>query len=402
MRTAVSTLDVLFAQQPILDADQRVAAYELLFRGDFGATSGEEATATVLCNALAQGRFAEGGDCPLFLNFTAELLADPPPLDRGSFVIELLESIEPTATVIAQVRALRDAGYRIALDDFVYSEAMHPLLGLADVVKVEVLGASRPRLAALVAQLAPFNLSLLAEKVETHEEFELCRELGFELFQGFFFARPKLVEGHRLGPSKAAVLALVAALQEPGLGPTGLEAAVLGDSGLTFKVLQLVNSVENRRAAEIKTVKHAINMLGVDKIRVFATLLALSGLNDKPAQLQRYAETRTHLCMVLGMLIQTTTPADVFQTAGMLSCCPGYFDLSMPEVLQSLRISDEVKAALLDHSGVIGLVLHTAAALQEGRFDDVQWSALAPLGLHEETAQREINDALHSLWPQEH
>ncbi|MEM6707992.1 MAG: HDOD domain-containing protein [Pseudomonadota bacterium] len=385
---------VLYAQQPIFDTNLNVAASELLFRGDFATTSGEAATATVLCNALDQDCFSENAEQPIFINFTAELLANPPPLRRSALVIEVLETIEPTPDVLLQVGRLKAEGYQIALDDLTSIDGMEPLLALADVVKVEVLALAESELRALAAALKPFDVRLLAEKVETHECYELCVSLGFELFQGYFFARPQLVEGRRMGPSRSAVLELLAALQAPDLDATRLERLVLQDSGLTLKVLQLVNSAENRRAATIETVRHAINMLGLDKIRTFASLLALSGLKDRPLELQRYAASLTELCRRLGTLLPQDDSAAVLQTTGMLSTCPAYFDMAMQDLVPSLPISAEVRQALVAGEGPVGMVLNTARSLLQGRHDQIDWVTLETLGLDRQDVVRIANEQL--------
>lgn len=374
--------DILFAKQPILDADLNLAAYELLFRGDFDAVTGEEATATVLFNAFSINQFLSSKNTPFFINFTKDLLFQVPPFSKESLVVELLEDIEPTAAVVSQVELLKSQGYTIALDDYIDSDAMIPLLHLADIVKIDLMATSLEELATLAPKLRQYNVKLLAEKVETHEEYEYCKNLDFEYYQGYFFARPSIVPGKVIGPNVTAVLTMIAALQDPDIDHETIENIILSDSGLTYKILKLVNSAELRRAQSIDSIGHAIAMLGFRRVSNFASLMALSNLENKPAELQEYAKFRSLLCERLGHATNSASPANVFETVGLLSCCPAYFDTALAELVLSLPLSDEVKDALLHRSGELGLVLDTAQKLQEAAWDDISWEALEAIELH--------------------
>lgn len=387
----------LFAQQPILDLDLNVVAYELLFRGDFSEVDGYTASARVFLNAFDEGRFRQGPEnVPMFVNFTEDLLFNLPPFDADSFVIEVLETIDPTPEVVAQIRRLRELGYRIALDDFVYSDAMIPLLECADIVKVDVMDTPSDSLAALVGTLRQYDLILLAEKVEDYEAFEQCKALGFEWYQGYFFARPKPVQGKVVGPNRSAVLTMVAALNEPDLDVAALEAIISSDSGLAYKTLRLANSAATRRVVPVDTVHKAISMLGLRNIQNFGTLMALADLDMKPHELQVYTTQRGLLCERIGRLLQSKHPAEVFQTAGILSCCDAYFDDSLENLIPNLPLSEEVHDALLEHSGEIGIVLQAVSCIQEERWSDVDWATLELIGLEEQSILEVVRET--SSW----
>lgn len=374
--------NVLFAQQPILNLQQEVVAYELLFRGDFQRTGGHEASAQVLVNAFDKGLFkGDTHGTPMFINFTEELLFQVPPFDPNSIVIELLEDIEPTAAVVAQGKALRELGYRLALDDFVYSEAMIPLLKLAQIVKVDVMDTPKDELPALVERLRPYGVLLLAEKVEDYDTFYHCRSLGFEWFQGYFFARPNLIEGRTVGPNRSALLSMVCALQQPDLDHATLNSIITSDPGLTYKVLRLANSAAIRRAVPIDTIARATIMLGLRRLQNFGTLLALGQLEEKPGELQIYTQHRGLLCEGLGSQISEPLDPALFQSAGILSCCDAYFDQPLENLLDSLPLSADLSSAIRTFEGPLGIILEATIALQEGRFDSVRWDRLASLGL---------------------
>ncbi len=377
--------EILYAQQPILDVRQNVVAYELLFRGDFDKVDGYSASARVFLNAFDAGSLRGGHNTtPMFINFTADLLFQMPPFDPDSFVIELLETIAPTTEVVQQVQLLKRSGYKIALDDFVYSEPMIPLLHCADIVKVDVMDTDPDEVARLVPILRQYNVTLLAEKVEDHEMFEHCRRLGFEWYQGYFFARPKHIEGKAIGPNKSAVLSMLSAIQQPDLDTAALEAIIASDSGLTYKVLRLSNSAAMRRAVSIDTVSKAVGMIGLHKLQNFATLMALSELGQKPRELQVYTTYRGLLCERIGSLLDTEHSPEVFRTVGILSCCDAYFDATLADLVPKLPLSSDVSDAILDHRGELGIVLRASAALQEGRWQDVDWPTLQLIGLEED------------------
>ena len=396
-KTESSEPATLFAQQPILDEKQRVVAYELLFRGDFDLVDGYSASARVLLNAFDEDRFRSSDrSTPMFVNFTEDLLFNMPPFDPDSFVIELLETINPTPEVVKQVQLLKQAGYRIALDDFVYSDAMIPLLEIADIVKVDVMDTDMDKVKSLVPVLRGYNVTLLAEKVEDHETFEQCRALGFDWYQGYFFARPKQVQGKAIGPNKTAVLSMVAALQQPDLTPSALATIIESDSRLIYKVLRLCNSARMRRLVQIDSVNKAISMLGLHRLQNFATLMALAELSEKPHELQVYTTYRGLLCARIGALIRSEYCKDVFQTVGILSCCDAYFDDTLAILIPKLPLSDAVQDALLHRSGELGVVLSAASALQEGRWEDLDWAALEFIGLNKKAIMNAFNET--SSW----
>ncbi len=376
--------EILYAQQPILDVNQELVAYELLFRGNFDEVDGFSASARVLLNAFDEGHFtADSMSVPLFVNFTEELLFNVPPFDTSYFVIELLETIEPSERVIQQVKALKALGYRIALDDFTYSAAMIPLLKCADIVKIDVMATPVEKLSDLVDTLRGYGLTLLAEKVEDHEMFEVCKKLRFDWYQGYFFARPKPIQGRSVGPNKAAVLTMVSALQSHDLDLRTLEDIIAGDSGLTYKVLKLSNSAATKRAVPIDSIGKAIAMLGLRRLQNFSTLMTLSELGEKPSQLQVYTTQRSLLCERLGGLLPTEIGSEVFRTVGILSCCDAYFDEDLEQLIPNLPLSDDVTDAILKHEGELGTVLRATQALQESRWNDVDWATLELIGLSE-------------------
>ena len=224
--------DIYIGRQPIYDRKLDVYAYELLFRAasDNSAnfTDGDKATSDVIVNTFLEiGLDNIVGNRLAFINLTRAFFVGEHTisLPRDRVVLELLEDIEADEEVINSVKRLSEQGYSIALDDFIYHESLQPLVQLADIVKIDIMAMSRDEIREHVQALRQHPLRLLAEKVETQEEHDYCMELGFDYFQGYFFAQPKVIRGQRLPNNRLAILKLLSRLQDPEITSKQLEAA---------------------------------------------------------------------------------------------------------------------------------------------------------------------------------
>ena len=291
------------ARQPIYDRQLTVSGYELLFREDGvnRAVIGDDdaATSQVLLGAFTDIGLKElVGERPAFLNVSTRFVVEgyALPLPKDQLVLELLERAPVTPKLLAAIAGLRRDGYSVALDDFRLSDATRPLLALADIVKVDVLGVPRPSLPDIVAELRGCGGRLLAEKVETYEDFEFCHELGFDLFQGYFFCRPKIVKGRAIPAGRLGTLRIVGRMNEPGVQLKELEDLISRDVGLSYRLLRYINSAFFGLRREITSVRQALVLLGLENIRRWATLLALAGVDDKPHELLVTALLRARMC----------------------------------------------------------------------------------------------------------
>lgn len=394
------TTEILLARQPILDADQQIVAYELLFRDAEWApelrpvgVAGDVATSRVLLNAFEELDItAVVGRHQAYVNFTRQLILDPPPFDHRRITIEVLEDIEVDALLVERLKALRETGFAIALDDFVYGPEYEPLLELASVVKLDIRAHDEAGLAAQVELVRRPGITLLAEKVETQAEFARCRALGFELFQGYFFALPERISGHRAPALRHSVLQLVAALQDPEADFERIRDIIITDPIMTFKLIKLVNSAAMNRGSNVTSLQSALGLLGLARVRSWASLLALSRLTDKSTALAVSTLTRAHLCAALGCIATRREAADDYFTAGLLSTMAAYFDRNLSELLQELPISAPIQRALLRHHGHMGTVLKACEQYDLGAYEQIQWWDLEGLGITAgkfETAYRE-------------
>lgn len=347
-------MDVLVARQAIFDRDRRVYGYELLFRSHsapdaFDNTEGGLATQQVLANSLLViGLDNLVGRNKAFINFgRAPLLGGwhaPLPSDRT--VIELLETVEPDAEVLDACRKLRKEGYRIALDDFVFKPGWERLLSVADLVKIEIQAMPRQEQKRLVDRAKRQGTALLAEKVETHEQFEWAKQTGYDYFQGYFFARPVTVRGRQIPANKLHCLRLLQEVQRPDLNFDRLEALILEDVSLSYQLLRYVNSPLFSVTGTIRSIRQALLLFGETELRkwvAFATLARTS--EDKPRELIRHSLVRARFCESLAALAQHNLDQTAF-LMGLFSLLDALMDRPLEQTLSEISLAPEITNVL--------------------------------------------------------
>jgi EAL and modified HD-GYP domain-containing signal transduction protein len=371
-------------RQPILDRQQNTVAYELLFRagiaGDAAVADDVAATSSVIAHAFgALGIDAVLGSCRGFINFdTGLLMSDVVELlPAGRTVVELLETIDIDSAVIDRCRRLRRQGFRLALDDVTRLDAAREqVLPLIDVVKVDIAATPEGEMAGLVARLRRPGVQLLAEKVDTCAQARWCRDLGFDLFQGFFFARPTLLEGRRADPDSTLLLQLLQ-LVLTDADNDEIVALLKHSPELIYKLLRLVNSVSMGLRSPVQSLAHALVVLGRRQLQrwVQVLLFAHQGTSDIPSPLLTMAATRGRLMELLGghAGFDGVGRDRAFMT-GILSLLDALLGESLADVIAPLGLPDEVGGALLHRHGRLGDLLRLVEALEVG--DDGQVAAL--------------------------
>ena len=376
---------LLLARQPIFDRNTKVVAYELLFREvnpeRADVVDGDFATSAVLENAFMNLSIDDViGDHKAFINFTPRLLEMEIPIEPARCVIEVLEDVEVTDTLLESLKRAKQKGHLVALDDFEYNETLQPLVELADIIKLDVLALTDTELVDAVGRLSAYDVTLLAEKIETNEMLRHCLDLGFEMFQGNFLSKPEPITGRKLAANKIVVLELLTKLQEPSSNFKDLELLISQDPALGLKTLRLVNSAYYGPRHQIESLSHAIAYLGMDALRSLASLLVVSGLSDKPDALRDFALERAKFCELLGRKIKEAE-ASVFYSVGLLSTMDAYFDQPLEEILGNMSLRPDVKAALLDREGELGAVLALVERVQRGELKAIEWDRLADFDL---------------------
>ncbi len=372
----------LLARQPIYDAGMVVVAYELLYRHAAKAVKAEfadprDATLRVISNALEIGLDRLTGGLPAHINFPRELLVDeaPLPLPADRVVVEVLESVPADPDVIAGIRGLRQRGHRIALDDY-EPETGHGLLEVADIVKVIITDRNRDQLGALVRQLKGRGLKLIAEEVETIEQFELCNELGFDEFQGNFLQHPQTFQSQRVPSNRLGLLRLVAALNAEVESLDEIERLISQDVAMPYRVLRCINSSYYNLPRQIDSIHQAIVILGLDNLRRLCTLVALQGFAERPPSLFVNALVRARMCEQLGRLggAQDTGPHFITGLFSMLDVITG---MPMKDIVGELPLTAPIVRALLAEEDDLGAALACARAYERGAWQLVSYGPLA-------------------------
>ncbi|MEE2024003.1 EAL and HDOD domain-containing protein [Alkalimonas mucilaginosa] len=358
------------ARQPIFDQRQQLIGYELLFRdgeqNSFPSIDPDEATSRLITEhhflvgleRITQHKLA-------FINFTEDslLYQFPHALDPANTVIEILESVPFSSELLTACRQLHEQGYQLALDDYTFNPQWQRLMPYIHFLKVDIRQNPLPTLAAQLAQLEDFRGKLLAEKVETMEEFQQLKQLGFDYFQGYFFAHPQMLRHKKLGHHQIHLLALIAEAAEPELDFDKLVRVMERDLGLSYKLLRFINSAFYARTKPIQTLKHAMVFMGAIELKKFIALVALSNLaeNQQP-ELLKLSIIRARFCDLIAQASgQAQLQSSAFLT-GLLSLIDALLEQPLPQVLTQLPVQDAIKQALLNQQGPLSqplqLVLH--------------------------------------------
>ncbi|MHB1612709.1 MAG: EAL and HDOD domain-containing protein [Actinomycetes bacterium] len=360
---------------PICDRDRRIVGYELSFRDTPAAQvatgRGDEVTATVLVNTFTEfGLPVLVGEKTAFVNVTASFLdgrrSVPFPPDNA--VLEILTAVPVTPGVVSGVRSLREQGYVFAVDDHGFTPGRADLLPHVSYAKIDLQANNADVVRALTARCRDRELTLVAERVETADHLAVATELGFELVQGWYFARPELISGATIGPGQVATMQVLGLLARPECDVDDIEALVRMDVGLTYRVLRAVNSAASGLHRTVSSVRDALVMLGFSTLRRWLILMVLADSCVGDPELVSNACARGRTCELLAGQWSGVTPEAAF-TVGMLSELDALLGMPLPEALGALPLDDGLRAALVDGSGPLGALLGTVLAYEAGDVD---------------------------------
>ena len=366
------------ARQPILNRSRELFAYELLFRSSLqNSCEGlnlEVASTSVLDTSFLIGFEKVTAGHPMFINCPRDfLLRDyislfPP----KSVVVEILETVVPDQEVVEACRRLKKAGYTIALDDFVDSPDWAPLVALADIIKVDFRLTDRAKQRALVSRYAGKNIRMLAEKVETQEEFASGMYMGYSLFQGYFFCRPEMMQHRNIPSSKLAYLELLRAATAPEFNVNELALKIKYEPSLTFRLLRYLNSAAFGLRAEVHSVAHALSLLGERELRKWIAVVSVGVLADgKPDELMVVPLVRGRFCELLAPLAGMPGHASDLFLMGLLSVMDAILDKPLDSILAELPVRREIKDALQAQKGLYWQLLEIAVAHERADWEKV-------------------------------
>jgi len=360
------------ARQPIMDLRSRVHGYELLFRAGPEAVfrgDGDLATRTMLDNSVIFGLETLAGGLPAFVNCTLESLTDDlvHVLPTGMTVLEILENIEPTPSLIKTCRKLKAAGFRLALDDFTWKPKFEPLVELADYIKVDFALSGAKERKSLLKRLNAVTVALVAEKVETQEEYKQARAEGFTLFQGYYFCRPVLLENRKVPSNRLSQIEILQLLHQESIELRKLTHLVKRDTSLTYRLLRLVNSPMCAVRQEVNSIQAALLAVGEETFRRIATLAITSELSaDQPAEMLRMAFVRGRFCELAAGFCRLD-PTEQY-LLGMLSLLPAMLRLPMEDLAPTLPLREEIRRALQGEPNSERVLLHWLECHERGNW----------------------------------
>ncbi|HDH03447.1 MAG TPA: HDOD domain-containing protein [Actinobacteria bacterium] len=357
----------MLARQPILDVDDRLRGYELLYRSPAGVSrpSGAAMTARVLLDwftAISEPL----GDVPIWINFPAALLVDPDlvrtfPADQ--MVVEVLESVMVNDRIYEAVAGLKKDGYKIALDDWLPGDHRGELLELADSVKLDVLNLSARDIFREVAMLKGFDVEVVAEKVETWEHHQRCIEAGCDSFQGFYLATPQIKVGAMIPSPVLSSIQIISEISKEDWSVERLVNLIRPEPSLTTRILRLANATYLGARTPADSIREAVMRLGANSIVRWLVIFAMADANQGSSELTRLAITRARLTE---LLVERASPdsSDAAFTAGMLSAVPAMLGTSIDALVEQVAVSDELASAITSYEGTIGAKLEVAEQIE--------------------------------------
>ena len=369
-------------RQPIYREGVEVFAYELFSQNNELTQAAFAKGDTVAAEALLHDFIKVGldhvvGPHPAFVNVTRDFVLNDYPwlLPKNGVVLQIPGDSTPDNALLKSLSHLSRTGYSIALHNFVCNDETRPLAELADIVKLDVHSLDQEKLTEQVQTLRPLKVKLLAEQVETHEDYRRCKDVGFDYYEGYYFCRPQAREDRPLPSNRMSTLHLLSKLQDPDISLDELERAVAQDIAMSYRILRYLNSPINAMPRKIESLRHAIALVGTGLIRRWASVIWLESIEDKPRELMIMAMVRAHMCQQLGNAMGAKN-LDQFFTVGLLSLLDALLDRHMDKILHDLPLVQPVKDALISRGGVMGAALNCVESYERCDWEHTRCDAL--------------------------
>ncbi|OLO39198.1 hypothetical protein BTR23_09085 [Alkalihalophilus pseudofirmus] len=377
-------MEVFLARQPIFTREQQVYAYELLYRNNpqnnYSLIDNDQATLEVINSFIQIGidEMSEGKPC--FVNFTYNLLENNTPncFSPETIVIEILETVEFTEDLINICRNLKLRGYKLALDDFELTESnpyFHTIMNLVDIVKIDIQKTSRIRQIYNLNLLKRYNVQLLAEKVETREEYEQCLNDGYQYFQGYYFSKPVIHTTSDLEVIPANYYDIMGELSQVTPNIDKVTRIIERDLSISYKVLKLINSPLFRRLNEIKSIKQAVVLLGVKELSKWINLLYIRDTTNKmvdvPNEVITMCLTRAKACELIALHLGKKGNSSSYFLTGIFSLIDTLLKQSLEKVMSELPLDQQIKNTILGSTTPYREVLDAVIAIERGNWSKV-------------------------------
>jgi len=376
-------VDIYIGRQPIFDLEMKVFAYELLFRSGADKNhavvlGADNATAQVMMNLFGDLGLKEVvGEKKAFINFTEGLLLSEnrPFFPKRQVVIEVLEDVAASPAIMRSLKELRELGYTLALDDYVFNPELQKLEQFSQIIKVDILEVGPKKLIEHVQTLKAKGIKLLAEKVETKEQYDFCKRIGFDYFQGYFFSKPKIIQGQSLPNNKLTILELLASVYDPDIQMTELTKIISKDVSLSQKLLKFASTI--RGDFQITSIHDAVMRFGLARLQSWVSMLVLTSVDDKPTELFVTSLIRAKFCELVGSRVGDLSK-DTYFTVGLFSTLDAVMDATLDSLLAEMNFATEIKEALLNQNGSLGVALTAVKCLEKGRIDFELPNGLTP------------------------
>ncbi|RLL42694.1 HDOD domain-containing protein [Oceanobacillus piezotolerans] len=373
-------MEIYIARQPILNRSQEVVAYELLYRSsnknEFPNIDGNEATSHVIYNFLQMGIDSLSEGKPSFINFTDQLIENhvPSHFEQDTIVVEILESVELTDSIIEGCTKLKEMGYKLALDDFqikLDNPYLKDIIGLVDIIKVDIHNTPRDLQKQILRAFKSHDVEFLAEKVETREEYERCLQEGYSYFQGYFFSKPVVLSMKDIPIQNHSFLLILNELSQPEPSVDRITKYIEADVSLSYKLLRFINSPIIGRKYDIKSIKQAVVILGFKELKKWIFLLSL---REKPNREDSYNEVirmsliRAKTCEEIANYKGFRTEASSFFLVGLLSLMDTLMKQSPESLMEGLPLDSDIKQTILGEDTRYSSIFHLAVSLER-----VEW-----------------------------
>jgi EAL and modified HD-GYP domain-containing signal transduction protein len=386
---------IFVARQPIFDRNQNIWGYELLFRhsgtaGTAKVTDPDVATAKVIADGFTLALTGMPPGRRTLINFPQNLIlrGTAYALPKDICVVEILETVKATPEIVDACKKIKEAGYILALDDFVGQPGFEEILKIADIVKVEILGQSTPNIIKISQSLKKSGTKLLAEKIEDQKAFQLTKSLGYEYFQGYYFSKPEIIPGRKISASQISKMRLLQALTREDAETKELAKIIEGDLSLSYRILRFMNSAAFGLAKTLTSVEQAVSLLGRRPLKQWIMVVSLSDLAPTPRaeelsfqsiQRGRYLET------LVSAMPKPIMPKDTAFLLGLFSKLDALLNQPMEQILGDLPLEDDIKSALVGQQNPARKLLNFLEAVEAGAWDTTA-EALAAYGVNQADA----------------
>ena len=378
MKTAIDTdTDYLLSRQPVYDSKVNVAAYEL-------RSAHTPETALAIYNMFTNtGLDQIVGEHEGIISLIPEVLSDDlwQQIPSSRVTIAYFADIEPVRDTIRRVFTLAKKGYRIAVSDSLSPDSLETLGNVAHIIKLDILRYMPDVLERRIRELRNFDAKLLAEHVDSYDEMEYSKSLGFDLYQGGFLCKPAAGK-KELPVNRLTMMRLLAKLQDPKLAMADLEKIVSLDVTLSYKMLQYANSAAVALPRDVTSIGHAVRMLGMELLKTWSTALLLSSVEDKPQELMNLSLVRARMCQQLAEAKKIPNK-ESFLSGGLLSVLDALLDCPMEKAVAELPLADEIKDAHIKQTGPIGEALRCTIAYERADWDNVKFQGLPLASIRE-------------------